>query len=180
MLVIVFILNTAKWASDKYRWPWSDDAHYGPSPQKVNCRWWHHILIWKYMIFKFIIPRFILLRKTSIGQGMTILHILKLLFFWSCDRPDSPIETTWHHGGTDNFNVIPQCYTPIHKSSAYMTQIIRNQVLFYSESPFATPLFNPQPAVKRSSFWHRVTIRTPFRNKLDLSIHWTMGKKACG
>ena len=40
------------------------------------------------------IPRFILQCKTSIGQVMTILHILNLLSFWSCDRPDSPIEIT--------------------------------------------------------------------------------------
>ena len=30
------------------------------------------------------------------------------------------------------------------------------------------------------AFRHRVTIRAPFRNKLDLSILWAMGKKACG
>jgi len=33
---------------------------------------------------------------------------LQRRYFWSCDRPDSPIEITRHYGGTDNFNAIPQ------------------------------------------------------------------------
>ena len=84
-----------------------------------------------------IIHRFIFLRKTSIGQGMTILHISP-----SGHVTDLTVRSKSRYT-TEALTIsmsYPSCIPLLKKNSAYMTQIIRNQALFDSESPFATLL----------------------------------------